>query len=99
MAGFSRSRQLSVGHAASGAQATAGQAFQSPLHRGTLFNQPPDSASVVTSKPPIRGRVKTGQRSSSGTKLFYPAYSRSGKWEMIHEVPHKALHSPYAPCP
>jgi hypothetical protein len=29
---------------------------------------------VVTSKPAIRGRVKTGQQNSSGTELFFPTF-------------------------
>jgi hypothetical protein len=42
--------------------------------------------SVVTSKPAIGGRVKTGQWTASGTKLFYPADSLSGKPVLVRQL-------------
>jgi hypothetical protein len=41
---------------------------------------------VVTSKPANGGRVKTGQRTVSGTKLFYPACSPPGKPVLVRQL-------------
>ena len=45
-----------------------------------------DRASVVTSKPANGGRVKTGQRTVSGTELFYPVFSPSGKPVLVRQL-------------
>ena len=44
------------------------------------------TASVVTSKPANGGRVKTGQRTVSGTELFYPVFSPSGKPVLVRQL-------------
>ncbi len=57
--------------------------------------KPSEEPSVLTSKPAIGGRVKTGQRRPSGTSFFYPAEGCVGKSVLVRQLrgPH------FSTCP
>ncbi len=86
------------GSATTKAQGAAGNSISDLQRRvDEAYRRQPlgELASVITSKPAMGGRVKTGQGRPSGTSFFYPAEGSVGKSVLVRQLrgPH------FSTCP